>query len=192
MVSIRELINIFEDRIGDNPDVSYEDMNGKVIARLQSYNSQTYTKLAQKLLKIEELEKEIKALKAEVKSETKENVADLFDADDALSTRIVETISFVFSMTKDPKETITPKYKEIMAAMEKHMTPQLIEIQEGLKKTMITTSQRSPALTVEPREVSESFGKVSSLFTRLKDMVFRWATKYDRQLDQLKRMAGLF
>lgn len=82
---IRKYITLLESR---NPDLEYEDEKDKVIARLYSYESQSYTKLAQKLERISQLEDEIKALKNEVKIETKERIQDLFEAEDAAKTRV--------------------------------------------------------------------------------------------------------
>jgi uncharacterized protein (UPF0335 family) len=181
----RKLLNLFEAR---NPNLEYEDEpNGKkVIARLKSYNSQIYTKLAQKLARIDELESEVKYLKAAVKDEAKENVSDLFDAEDAVRTRVVETLSFIFALTKDPEETRTPKYKDILTELEKHLTPELIVVLEGLKKQMVTVTQKSPAMSVTP--IKEAVGDV---FSRLKQTILGWAKDYDRQLDALKAEAGM-
>ena len=42
MNNIRKILNLFEGRI---PGLDYEDSESQVIARLQSYKSQSYTKL---------------------------------------------------------------------------------------------------------------------------------------------------
>ncbi len=107
----RNLINLVEGRL---PDIEYQDSEKQVIAVLKSYKSQSYTKLAQKVERISQLESELKVLKEEVKQETRENVADLFDAEDAAKTRIVQTMSFILQLSKDPKATETPKYKDIL------------------------------------------------------------------------------
>ena len=179
----RNLINLFEAR---NPDITYQDNAGEVIAQLRSYNSQVYTKLAQKIERIEQLESEVKQLKDEVKQETRENIADLFAAEDAVNTRVVETISFIFTLSKDPKATEAPKYKEILTALEEHLTPELIVMLEGLKKKMVTVTQKQPSLKIRP--VAEG---LSDVFARLKQMVFGWAQQYDQKLNSLKQAAGL-
>lgn len=177
---IRKYITLLESR---NPDLEYEDEKDTVIARLYSYESQSYTKLAQKLERISQLEDEIKALKNEVKIETKERIQDLFEAEDAAKTRVVETVSFIFTMTKDPKATVSPKYKEILQELEKSLTPELILVLNTLKETMITVTQKSPGLKVNVKE-DQSESKLS----KLKDMVLRWATTYDQKLDRLESM----
>lgn len=174
----RKLINLVEARI---PDIEYHDDAKSSTAKLKSYNSQVYTKLAQKVQRIQQLESEIKALKEEVKTSAREDVADLFDAEDAVKTRVVETIQFILTLSKDPAPTNTPKYKDILEALTNHLTPELIEVLEGLKKEMVTVTQKSPSLTVKP--LKEALGDV---FAKIKTFVFRWAESYDQKLDALK------
>lgn len=178
---IRKLMNLTEAR---NPEMNYETTSTQVVAKLKSYDSQSYTKLAQKIERITALEKEIKKLKEEVKADSKERVNDLFDAEDAAKTRVVETVSFVFTLSKDPKETVTPKYKDILTEIEKHLAPELITVLETLKKSMVTVTQKSPSLKVEP--ISEGIG---SIFSTIKDAVMSWSSNYDRKLAKLKREA---
>lgn len=181
----RKLINLVESRI-DGPHVSYEDSTTKVIAKLRSYNSQTYTKLAIKFEQMSLLEEEIKELKAEIKASTKEDIADLFDAADAIKTRVVETVSFTMTLSKDPKPTVSPKYKDILDALTEHLTPELIAKLEELKTNMVTVTQKSPSLKIEP--VAEGF--VGGLFAKFKNFILNWGNKYDRKLNQLRRLAG--
>lgn len=92
-------------------------------------------------------------------------------------------MSFIFTMTKDPKATVSPKYKEILQELEKSLTPELILVLNTLKETMITVTQKSPGLKVNVKE-DQSESKLS----KLKDMVLRWATTYDQKLDRLESM----
>lgn len=179
---LRQLINLCE---GRNPDLEYQDSESQVIAKLASYKSQSYTKLAQKVNRIKELKDEIKTLEDEVKQEARENVNDLFDAEDAVKTRIVETMSFILTLSKDPKATETPKYKEILSELTNHLTPELITVLEQLKKQMVTITQKAPSLTIKP--IDEGF--VGSIFKRLKNAVLSWGQRYDQKLDRLKRYA---
>jgi hypothetical protein len=128
----RNLINLFEAR---SPDFDYQDTEKEVIVTLKSFNSQVYTKLAQKVERISVLEEEIKQLKEEVKQETRDNITDLFEAEDAARTRVVDTVSFILTLSKDPEATKSPKYKDILEALTTHLTPELIVVLEGLKKT---------------------------------------------------------
>lgn len=181
MNDIRNIINLLE---GRRPDLEYKDSEKEVIAKLASYDSQSYTKLAQKVERIRILKEEMKRLEEEVKQETRDNIGDLFDAEDAVKTRIVETMSFILTLSKDPKATETPKYKEILNELTNHLTPELIEVLEGLKKQMVTITQKSPSLSIKP--ISEGF--VGSLFARMKNAVLNWGQRYDQKLDKLKQM----
>lgn len=180
----RNLINLVEGRL---PDIEYQDSEKQVIAVLKSYKSQSYTKLAQKVERISQLESELKVLKEEVKQETRENVADLFDAEDAAKTRIVQTMSFILQLSKDPKATETPKYKDILEALSEQLTPELILVLEQLKKTMITVTQKAPSLKIN--QLDE--GMFTNLFTRVKQFVFNWGNKYDQKLAALQQQARI-
>lgn len=183
--NLRNLINIFEAR---SPELEYsEPSEGEVIAHLKSYNSQVYTKLAQKVERISVLEEEIKQLKEQVKQETRDNITDLFDAEDAARTRVVDTISFIMTLSKDPKATEAPKYKEILEALTKHLTPELIVVLEGLKKSMITVTQKAPALRIRQKDLDE--GIVETIGAKVKNLINRWGTSYDAKLTQLKQAA---
>lgn len=177
----RKLINLFESR---NPDLEYSETSKEVVAVLRRYNSQSYTKLAQKVERISQLESEVKRLKEEVKTETRENIADLFDAEDAVKTRVVETVSFILTLSKDPEPTRTPKYKDILEELSNHLTPELISVLEELKNQMVTVTQKSPSLKV--KSISE--GVIGSVFSKLKELVFKWGQRYDQKLDRLKQM----
>lgn len=180
----RNLINLVEGRI---PDVEYQDSEKQVIAVLKSYKSQSYTKLAQKVERISQLESELKVLKEEVKQETRENVADLFDAEDATKTRIVQTMSFILQLSKDPKATETPKYKDILETLSEQLTPELITVLEQLKKTMVTVTQKAPSLKIN--QLDE--GMFTNLFARVKQFVFNWGNRYDQKLAALQQQARI-
>ena len=182
MHEMRRLMMIVE---GRDPNIEYQTNATSVVAKLKSHNSATYTKLAQKIEKIDALEAEIKQLKNEVKSTTKENIAGLFDASDAVFTRVVETIQFVFTLTKDPKPTETVKYKEVLDELATHLTPELIKVMESLKEKYKSVSQRSPSLSLKTNE---------SIVSTLKgwiQKVFNWAKNYDSKLEDLKSSVNL-
>lgn len=182
-MDMRQLINIVEGRL---PDVDYEETANKVIASLKSYESQSYTKLAQKIEKINELSKEINTLKAEVKQETRERIAGIFDAEDVVNTRVVETIQFIFTLSKDPAATVSPKYKDILSALEKQLTPELIVVLNQLKETMVTVTQKEPSLKLTQKE---NVGQ--PIDQQILQLATQWGAKYDKQLDALEQSANI-
>jgi len=185
---------ITEDRVNDHPEVSYADTetasSTKVVAQLNSYKSGVYTKLAMKLTRLDAIKEEAKQLTAEIKQASRENVADLFDAEDAASTRVVDTLQFIFTMTKDPKATEAPQYKKILEALESQFTPELTEVYTRLKSEMVTVTQKAPALKVAKKEESVQEG-IGSIFSKIKNAVMNWGQRYDAKLDKLKAQVGM-
>jgi hypothetical protein len=179
---------IKEARLSDFP---YTDEPDKTTVQLRSHQSQIYTNLAKKVQRINELKTELKALEDEVKQSTRENVADLFDVEDAVKTRVIDTVSFIVTLSKDPKVTTSPKYKDILEVLEKQLTPELITVLENLKKTMVTITQKAPSLRIDPKDKQKlDEGVISSYINKLKSWVMNWGKKYDAKLNQLKSLAS--
>lgn len=175
-----------------HPGITMEPSKGKVTAKLSSYNSQSYTKLAQKVLRAKELAAEVKQLEEEIKQETREDIADLFSATDIVYTRVVETVSFVMTLSKNPEASTTYKYAEILKELTEELTPELISKLEVIKKKYQGTSQRSPSLSITAKEgVNEGiFSKFRDFFARFLDAIRSWGQSYDARLGQLKAMAA--
>lgn len=178
-MKISELTQLAEAR---SPEFDYEETEKQVIVRLKSYNSQTYTKLAQKVERISQLEAEVKQLKEEVKQHTRENIADLFSAEDAVKTRIVETVGLILQLSKDPEATRAPKYKEILETLSTQFTPELIAAMEALKESLVTVTQKAPGLKIKPLDE----GQLGQFFSNIKSRILNWANNYDQKLLMLK------
>jgi hypothetical protein len=168
------------------PDYDYQQGDGEVKVDLKSHQSQVYTKMAQKADRIKQLKAEIDTLESEFKQETRENVNDLFDATDAVNTRVVQTLQFVFTLSKDPKATEAPQYKKIIEELTQHLLPEQIAVLENLKKQYVTVTQKAPSLRIS--KIDEG---LSDFFAKFKNWVFRWAASYDQKLAALKAQAGL-
>jgi hypothetical protein len=180
---LRQLINICEER---NPDVEYTDTDTQVIAKVESYMSQTYTKLVRLLERTERLEALLKANKEAVKTNTREHVANLFDTIDITKTRIIETKSVVLTLSKDPKPTEAPQYKNILDEIYGELTPELQAKVDLLKKTMVTVTQKSPSLKHKP--LDESI--VGSFFAKFKNYFLNWGKQYDQKLNRIKQLSA--
>lgn len=173
-----------------DPSVDYEDLGDRVVAQLKSYESATYTRLANRVEEISRLEAEIKAAKAEVKSMTRQHVADLFAAEDAVKTRVVDTVSFIMTLSKDPKPTETVQYAKVVEALTEHLTPELIKVLEQLKKQFKTVTQKEPSLRITRKEdLAEAIiSKLGEYLRRFLAWVTSWGQRYDAKLDALRRM----
>jgi regulator of replication initiation timing len=185
-------VEIHENDENDNSQINIDRMVDRVVANLKSYKSQTYTKLGQKLQRIDQLTAEIEKLKQESKSEARELVADLFDAEDVVRTRVVKTISFTFTLGKNPKATETYKYAQILSELEKSLTPELITVLEGLKEQFKSVVQKEPILRYEKNEsVNEGVGeRLKSYYAKVKNLIINWSVKYDDKLRMLMQLAS--
>jgi len=185
-----------------DPNVSYssEEKKGeitKVIANLSSYQSGRYTKLGRNLNRIKWLSEKIDQLKEEVKGEAREAIADLFHAEDACRTRVVETVGFTFNLTKDPAPQKSVQYAKVLEELEGHLTPELVAVLEGLKNKFSTTIQKAPSLKasdkrMESVELNEGiFDNIRAWARKFYDKITSWGKRYDAKLDQLRAQAGL-
>jgi hypothetical protein len=189
----------------EDPQISYsaETKGGeitKVVANLRSYESGRYTKLGRNLKRIERLESRIKSLKEQTKQESRELVADLFHAEDAARTRVVETVSFIFHMTKDPSPVSSVKYAKVLEELEKKLTPELLEVMQTLvTKHTGAPVQKAPSLkaTDKADQTEESImeaglgEKLKGLFAKVRSWVDSWGANYDMRLNALKAQAGI-
>lgn len=173
-------------------DFKYE--KGKVTATLKSYDSMVYTKLAQKVERMTQLQQEITELEKDVKSEARGLVADLFSAEEETKTRVIDTVSFIISLAKKSEPTTTYKYAAILEDLEKKLTPELIKVLENLKAQYSSTVQKEPALTIKSKKVEEAIGdkfkdEIASYFKKYRAFIGEWAKRYDSRLAKLKQQA---
>jgi hypothetical protein len=207
--NMRSYLNLFEAEDTSytgkmtHPDISYKaDMKGgqvtKVTAFLKSYESGRFTKLGRNLLEVEQLEKRVKELKEDTKQEARDLLADLFHAEDAACTRVVDTVGFLFEMSKNPKPTETVKYSKVLEELEV-MMPELKDVLSTLiAKHTSAPVQKTASLKATDKapkteeSISEGFGdKLKGFFGKLKAWVDSWGAKYDSKLDALKREVGM-
>lgn len=185
------LKDLFENQRPVNPNISYiEDTAERVVAQLKSYNSAEYTRLANRVEEISQLEAEIKQAKEDVKSMAREHVAALFTADDIAKTRVVDTVSFILTLSKDPKPTESYQHAKIIGELTNHLTPELIAILEEIKSRYKTVTPKEPSLKISRKEPEQLDESLAGHFGKLLAVVKRWAAGYDDRLRRLRRMAA--
>jgi len=207
--NMRDYLNLFEAAASDyvgkvqHPEVSYhaeetKGMISKIIVNLKGSYSGRFTKIGRNLKRIEWLESKIKQLKEETKAEVKEFSADWFHASDAASTRVIETVSFIFQLSKDPKPTETVKYAKVIEELQDQLTPELQKVLEALISKHSSSVQKSPSLktidkaTQTEESINEGIGeKLKGFYSKLKNWVDSWGSKYDSKLNALKAQVGL-
>jgi hypothetical protein len=58
---------------------------------------------------------------------------------------------------------------------------------EGLKQSMVTVTQKAPALRIRQKELDE--GIAATIGAKAKNLINRWGMNYDKKLTQLKQAA---
>lgn len=209
--NMRQYLNLFEAAVeytgpkaSDTVTYSAETTKGeltKITAFLASYDSARYTKLGNNLVKIVKLTEELKQLQDETKEEARELLGDFFWAENAVCTRVVETVSFTFTLSKTPKPVASVSYSKVLADLEEHLTPELLEKLKMIKAnhtsapvqkaaSLKAVDKRVPVATEE--SINEGMGdKLKGFFAKLKDWAFKWGKQYDAKLDKLKAEVGL-
>lgn len=169
-------------------EISRDPKAGKAIANLRGKDSEKYTKLANRIQELQKLEDEIKTIKKEIKSDTKDLIADLFTAEDIIYTRVVETVSVIFTMSKDPEPTKSVSYAKVLNDLTEFLTPELKEKLEELKSAYTSTSSREPSLRVDRKVefVDTASQQILNYAYTFKQNILAWAQQYDRKLNQIK------
>ena len=180
---LRYSLSYIRNSLMTNEEITYSKTADKVIANLTSHDSAAFTRLANQIKKMQVLEDDIKKIKEDIKTATKQDIQSLFDAEDAIKTRVVETVSFSLVLSKDPKPSETVKYKEVLEELSKNLTPDLIAKLEELKKKYVTVTQKSASLTLK-----------ESIFDTLKTFfksIVSWGNSFDSKLAKLKKKLGV-
>jgi primosomal protein N'' len=189
-----------------DPDVKYSEKQVKgaldrVTAALSGSASGAMTKLAKRYARLEASMAAMKEKHAELNARLKEDVAGLFDAEDVVLTRVVETAQFTLTMAKEiPKKEGGKEvdYEKIAAALAELVAPELqAKVDEITAQYTKTLDPKPPVkkLTVSKEVVKEGLlddlGRLRDWAARLLKSVSSWASRYDDRLDALRRKAGL-
>lgn len=202
-LTFKEHLSLMEAR---QPGVKYTEKQVKnsldrVTAALSGSSAANMTKLAKRYARLEASMAAMKEKHSELNARLKEDVAGLFDAEDVVLTRVVETAQFTLTMVKEIQKTEETKevdYASIVAAL-----TVLIPAELQSKVDMITekyTKLVPPKPPVKKLSVSKEVVKEGLLdnLSKLKDWAARllksittWATRFDSKLESLKQKAGI-
>lgn len=207
-MTFRETLVLSEAR---REDLKYTDKVVKnkvdrVIVELSGSDSATMTKLAGRFERLEKALKTMATKRDELKDQLKEKVTDLFNSDDVIYTRVVETTSFTMTLSKlvksseqDPKVVVN--YEKIAEELAKLIPAELQAQVEAVTKMYTEVSiaaDKAPALRVKSK-VDESLNE--GILDMIKGMAAKvakwvkgmatWAVGYDRKLNALKQKAGV-
>ena len=189
------VIELFEAR-AQHDEIEYTEKKAKgvldkVIAVLSGNKSGKYTRLAQRYKRVDRLAKLLKKERDELNAAAKEQMAELFDEEDATLTRVIETASLTLTLSKEtgPQKTEYFDVDGYVEALE-GMVPELAEQIQALRKQYTTINEvtKKPSLRVKVAE-----GPLDALWDKVKNYAGKAAAamrkkfgSYDDKLDALR------
>lgn len=183
-------------------ETKVKEVLSKVTLELTGANSAVATKLAKRYERLDRTAKMLKEKRDELNAKVKGVGDELFNAEDVLITRVIQTVSFTMMLTaaekaehKKPKQQVD--YEAAFKALSA-LVPDLQEQAQALLKaytTIIPPKDTPTALKVAARVkedlnegmMSDFMKKVKSVAANLMSSVKSWATGYDKELNALKK-----
>jgi hypothetical protein len=210
---MRSLMMIVEGRQNDNPDVSYE-LSGttkkntlakiftKIAASVTGRLSEKYTKLALKFQEIEVLTTQLGQLRDVANEEAKDAIETLFDAEDAMYTRYIDTVSLAITMSKDQEATSTETsnlnvndfLEDLMTLVGEDLQPAVSKLLEQHTKvtTKLRAAQRGRVTVNLPTPVQEGeltegdmTDKITNYAAKFANKVMSYLGRYDSKLNAI-------
>lgn len=206
-MQINEIFRILEAR---DPRLDYEEdivkKTGEIsrlIVTLEGTDSAVMTKLAKKYKKLDDDLKVINDARNALNQEVKDQFENLFDAEDAYVTRVIETVSITATLAKMMRESdFVPEEKTSWEKVAKEILDMLegdlLQRAEEIKKmhTKLTKfdpdAARSPALRVKVKESTQeniehghTFCDIN-LVNKFTNYLENWSNKYGHKLNQLR------
>ena len=201
-LSFREQIILTEAR---NPKLKYQEKYVKnqldrVTVALEGNPATVFTKLSKRYDTIVKAIAKLSEKRNDLNQDLSGRVEELFDAEDVLLTRVVETAKFTATLSKRAEATDKPIVdyqaiaEELITLIDQSLLPKITEIY-----AKYTTISKAPpakaALRVKDKTVNEGIvdatKKLGKLISSLIKSVTHWAVGYDKQLDRLKKAAGI-
>ena len=163
----------------------------KVIVELSGTQSASATKLAKKFQDVKEAADKLKALESDLNADAKDLVANLFDAEDVVYTRIIKTCSLTIQVSKEYTRETTKVDTDGIIADLLVLVPELADKVLAIvdARTKITQSKVASALKITA-ESTLSEGVIESikkLFTDLLSKFKLWAKTFDTRLDAIEK-----
>ena len=166
----------------------------KVTLALEGADSGAMTRLAKRYERLDKSAKLLKEKRDELNAAVKEVGDRIFDAEDALATRIIDTVSYTVMLTAAEKaETKKPKaevdYASAYAELSR-LVPELAAKADEIRAkytTMIPPKDTPTALRVKAKVEEGLLDTVVSKFMAFVNTIKEWATSYDSKLAAIKK-----
>lgn len=167
----------------------------RVTVELSGNYSGAMSRLTTRYTRLDKQAKLMTERRNDLNAQMKDVAQRLFDAEDEVLTRVVETVSYSIMLTKaekaatkDPKKTVD--YSAIVKELGK-LLPELSEQITALteKYTEIAEAKDTPTMLKVKSKVDESIiGRAWGWVRTFAENVKSWARKYDDKLAELKKM----
>jgi len=166
----------------------------KVTVALQGNDSGAMTRLTKRYERLDKSAKLLKEKRDQLNAQIKDIGDRVFDAEDALATRIIETIQYTIMLTAAEKaETKSPTKKidyeaafHELAKLVPELTKAADEIRE--KYTELIPAKDTPTALKVKSKVEESLAQiVQSTMTKFVTWIKSWGADYDTKLNAIKK-----
>lgn len=172
----------------------------KVILELEGSDSGAMSRLMTRYQRLDKSAKLLKERRDAVNAQVKDVADRLFDVEDAVATRIIETVSYTVMLTKatkaaDKEAKKNVDYESAFSELAR-LVPELIEQVNSIREKYTTLEQPKDtpsALKVTDKKVVKE-GLVGTVMSALKNFaksIFSWGKSYDAKLDAFRRKYGL-
>lgn len=201
--TFKETIILSEAR---NPDLTYSEKVVKnkidrVTVELAGNPSGVMSRLTSRYDRLDKAIKTMSVKRNEMNEQIKENVTGLFDAEDIVLTRVVETVSFTLTLSKLVKSSeqnpkVVVDYEAIAKELAKLIPEELQTQVEAITKMYTEVSiaaDKSPALRIKNKNDKLDEGLIDSIkglatkIVKWAKSIASWAVGYDKKLANLKK-----
>lgn len=169
----------------------------RVTAVLEGTESAAMSKLAKRYIRLEQSLKAAQEKRDELNERLKNEVSGLFEPEEAVLTRVVETVSFSLTMAKEIEkrvpESVKYDYEKIALELAKLIPAELQSKVDEITKmySTITPASVKPGvkkLSVSPLEegMLNTIKKIAAAISDMAKKFKRWATNFDSSLGNLQ------
>lgn len=193
--TFREHLMLMEARSSDRvyTEKKVKNIVDRVTVALAGNEASVMTKLAKRYARLEVSLKAIQDKHKEMNADLKQRVGDLFDAEDAVLTRVAETAQFTLTLNKEIKKEDTSSVdyeaiaKALTALIDDSLQPAVEKIYAQFTK-VVPAKEPVKSLKVSKEVVKEGIIEKITSFVK---SILNWATGYDKKLAKLKAQAGM-
>jgi hypothetical protein len=161
----------------------------RVVVQLEGAKSSAFTKLAARYKDLDAAMNDLTEARNALNAEIKDRVESLFNAEDVVLTRVVETVSMTATVSKAAAAEDKVNYEAVVDALSKLVPDLTSKIEELKKQFTVAGKAKSPGLRVSVAEgaIDTLIGKLKSFLTSIKS----WGSVFDKKLSKVKGMMPL-